>query len=89
MACASCFKRVILPMVLLLTTGFTSGCASHRVAEGPRRWTVKPHQRALLADRIMQVDADRLERAADLHVLSTREGAVGGLGTAGGGCGCN
>jgi hypothetical protein len=42
-----------------------------------------------LADRIMRVDNDRLGQAADQHVLGTREGAFGGSGTAGGGCGCN
>jgi Domain of unknown function (DUF4266) len=53
------------------------------------KWTVKPHQRELLADRIMQLDADGQERAAEEHILSNREGAVGGTGTSGGGCGCN
>jgi Domain of unknown function (DUF4266) len=53
------------------------------------RWTVKPHQRELLADRIMQPDGDAQETAADDHVLSNREGAIGGSGTSGGGCGCN
>jgi Domain of unknown function (DUF4266) len=50
---------------------------------------VKAHQRELLADRIMKLDGDAQERAADDHVLSNREGAIGGTGTAGGGCGCN
>ena len=53
------------------------------------KWTVKPHQRELLADRIMQPDGDAQETAADDHVLSNREGALGGSGTTGGGCGCN
>ena len=53
------------------------------------RWTVKPHQRELLADRIMKLDGDAQERAADQHMLANREGAVGGDGTSGGGCGCN
>ena len=53
------------------------------------RWTVKPHQRELLADRIMQPDGNAQETAADDHVLSNREGAIGGSGTSGGGCGCN
>ena len=53
------------------------------------KWTVKPHQRELLADRIMQLDADAQERAAEEHVLANREGAIGGTGTSGGGCGCN
>ena len=50
---------------------------------------VKAHQRELLADRIMKLDGNPQERAADEHVLSNREGAIGGTGTAGGGCGCN
>ncbi len=53
------------------------------------KWTVRPHQRELLADRIMQLDAEGQERAAEEHILSNREGAVGGNGTSGGGCGCN
>ena len=53
------------------------------------KWTVKPHQRELLADRIMQLDADPQERSAEEHVLANREGAIGGTGTSGGGCGCN
>ena len=60
-----------------------SGCA--RFLPPP----VRPHQRAHLADRIMRVEGDRLSRSADQHVLVTREGAFGGNGTAGGGCGCN
>jgi hypothetical protein len=50
---------------------------------------VKPHQRELLADRIMQPDGNPQEVAADEHILANREGAIGGSGTSGGGCGCN
>ncbi len=75
-------RRVATALVaLLLAAG--AGCA---------RWRpplVKAHQRVHLADRIMRVDDDPLGRAADQHVLATREGAFGGNGTAGGGCGCN
>ena len=53
------------------------------------KWTVKAHQREYLADRIMKLDGNAQEQAADAHVLSNREGALGGTGTAGGGCGCN
>ena len=60
----------------------TSGCST-------AKWTVKPHQRELLADRIMKLDGDAQERAADQHMMANREGAVGGDGTSGGGCGCN
>lgn len=50
---------------------------------------VKAHQRELLADRIMKLDGNAQEQAADEHILSNREGAIGGTGTSGGGCGCN
>jgi hypothetical protein len=69
-------------LVLLASLAGGAGCAT-------QRWTVKPHQRELLADRIMQPDGDAQEAAADDHVLSNREGAIGGSGTSGGGCGCN
>jgi hypothetical protein len=73
-----------LPVVFVL--GFAAlavgGCST-------ARWTVKPHQRELLADRIMQPDGNAQETAADDHILSNREGAIGGSGTSGGGCGCN
>ena len=58
-------------------------------AAGCRHVGVRAHQRELLADRIMSLDGNAQERAADEHVLSNREGAIGGTGTAGGGCGCN
>lgn len=50
---------------------------------------VLPSEKAYLADPIMQFDPDTLEASADAHVLSNREGAIGGKGTGGGGCGCN
>ena len=77
----SLFRAGIL--AILLGAG-GAGCATV-----PQLATVKPHQRELLADRIMNLDGDAQERAADQHMLSNREGAVGGNGTAGGGCGCN
>jgi hypothetical protein len=73
----SCFRKFAL--IFLIST---SGCAS-------RSWLVKPHQRAYLADRIMRLDANAQQKKADQHVLVYREGAIGGDGTAGGGCGCN
>jgi hypothetical protein len=51
--------------------------------------TVRPEQRQLLADPVMQFKAgDRDQRAKD-HVLEYREGAIGGGSVKGGGCGCN
>lgn len=75
------FRPKWLALALVLA-GAAGGCSVSK-------WTVRPHQRELLADRIMQLDAEGQERAAEEHVLSNREGAIGGTGTAGGGCGCN
>ena len=73
------FKRCALILLGALVFG---GCSISK-------WTVKPHQRELLADKIMQLDAEAQEREAEEHVLANREGAIGGTGTSGGGCGCN
>jgi hypothetical protein len=75
-----CISKLALVAFIALTGA--SGCAASK-------WTVKPHQRELLADRIMQLDQEAQERAAEEHVLANREGAIGGTGTSGGGCGCN
>ncbi|MGC4088295.1 MAG: DUF4266 domain-containing protein [Polyangiaceae bacterium] len=56
----------------------SSGCA-----------TVRPEQRALLADPIMQFDGDASEAAGRQHVLENREAAIGSGSIKGGGCGCN
>jgi hypothetical protein len=50
---------------------------------------VKPYERELLAKPIMTFQPDPYEDVLDLHMLEAREGAVGGYGSAGGGCGCN
>jgi Domain of unknown function (DUF4266) len=75
-------KFPVLVLVLVGVLVGAGGCASSR-------WTVKPHQRELLADRIMQLQGDPGETADEAHVLANREGSIGGTGTAGGGCGCN
>src|SRR4051812_47740246 len=77
-------RRWRLGGALLALALWGGGCAT-----APGLATVKPHQRELLADRIMSLDGDAQERAADQHLLSNREGAIGGNGTSGGGCGCN
>ena len=71
-----------LKLALVALALLVGGCS---ISKG----TVKPHQRELLADRIMQLDAEAQERAAEEHILANREGAIGGTGTSGGGCGCN
>lgn len=51
--------------------------------------TVKPQERAVLADPIMQFEGDPHQSAQLRHAVDNREGSFGGSGVAGGGCGCN
>ncbi len=51
--------------------------------------TVKPQQRSVLADPIMQFEGDPQASAQLRHAIDNREGSYGGAGVAGGGCGCN
>jgi len=51
--------------------------------------TVRPEQRAMLADPTMQFDEKAADRAALEHALDNREGSTGGGSVRGGGCGCN
>jgi len=51
--------------------------------------TVRPEQRAVLADPVMQFNGETGEREALDHVLENREGSYGGGSVKGGGCGCN
>ena len=50
---------------------------------------VKPYERAALAEPIMSASRDPVANEYMFHVYEVREGARGGLGSAGGGCGCN
>jgi hypothetical protein len=65
-------------LVLLGLSLCAGGCA-----------TVRPEQRAVLADPVMQFESEPGEEAARQHVLENREGALGGTSIKGGGCGCN
>ena len=72
------FARMMLIVVLL---GAASACSV-------QPW-VKPYERDRLADPIMFLDMNPVSSAYIYHVYEAREGARGGEGTAGGGCGCN
>ena len=75
---SSVLRRALgLPLGALLLVA-SAGCA-----------TVRPEQRAVLADPTMQFDAKSADRAALEHVLDNREGSTGGGSVRGGGCGCN
>ena len=68
-----------IPFVLsVVTLLFVASCV-----------TVKPQQRALLADPIMQFEGDPQAAAQLRHAIDNREGSYGGGGVSGGGCGCN
>ena len=73
------FSRFLL--ALLLMAGL-SACS------GIEPW-VKPYERDRLADPIMFLDGDPVSSSYMQHVYESREGARGGEGAAGGGCGCN
>ena len=70
-------KRVLLAMCVVALLA-SMGCAN-----------VRPYQREFLADRIMDPAARRWEMSAERKMLSTREGASGGMLGIGGGCACN
>ncbi len=65
-----------------LLAAMLSGCAM------PQPW-VKPYERERLADPIMQLSRSSLGDKHFEHVREVREGARGGNGVQGGGCGCN
>lgn len=50
---------------------------------------VQPWERGRLAQPRMALDADPLLTAIDAHTYNSKEAASGGIGPAGGGCGCN
>jgi len=66
-------------LLALLVFGAASGCSIEP-------W-VKPYERDALADPIMALDGDPVSTAYIQHVYEAREGARGGEGAAGGGCG--
>ena len=73
--------RLTLPAALCCAV-LLGGCAA------PVPW-VKPYERERLADPIMQFSRDGLTDMHRDHVFAVREGARGGNGVQGGGCGCN
>ena len=50
---------------------------------------VQPWERGHLAKPGMALDSDPLLSAIDAHTYNSKEAASGGIGPAGGGCGCN
>ena len=71
-------RTILLTFMAVVMLAGAGGCV-----------TVKPQQRATLADPSMRFDDDARARAQLQHALDNREAAYGGNGVAGGGCGCN
>ena len=68
----------VVCLLLIGVLGASAGCA-----------VVKPWQREDLSRRSMTADEEPGEARFDGHARGSREGAEGGSGKAGGGCGCN
>lgn len=67
-------RPLAIPLVILVL----SACAE-----------VQPWERGRLAKPQMALDGDPLASAMDEHTYVAKEAASGGIGPAGGGCGCN
>jgi hypothetical protein len=66
--------------ILLIAALGLSACA----IEPPKPW-----EKGNLAKPEMQFDFDRLDTKTQQHIYTSKEGATGGYGVGGGGCGCN
>lgn len=69
--------RLGLPLLLALAAG-VQGCAH-----------VPPYAREQLTQPGMESESEAEEERFRSHVYDAREGAAGGHGSTGGGCGCN
>lgn len=64
--------------VLVVLSALVGGCA-----------TINPYERERLSRPDMALGSSPELQQAEGHATEVREGAMGGLGGAGGGCGCN
>jgi hypothetical protein len=64
-------------LALAAATLVVTGCAA-----------VQPWQRGTLSKQPMMFDPDPARAALEDHWMTSREGAAGGFGLQGGGCGC-
>jgi len=64
----------------LMAVSFAGGCAS---------MGVQPWERDILSEPGMTPGEDVVLSALDEHIYFSKEASTGGLGTGGGGCGCN
>jgi hypothetical protein len=69
-----------LLLAALVASALAPGCGRH---------AVRASEKEFLANQVMIFDNDPQQVSSDGHVIEEREGAAGGHGAAGGGCGCN
>jgi hypothetical protein len=74
-------SRALRGLLLLALVGSSAAGCAHAPP-------VRPWERGYLAKRAMRFD-DGLEGRFRQHLFGAREGAEGGYGDVGGGCGCN
>jgi hypothetical protein len=70
--------RRLVRLVIALALLVVCGCAS-----------VQPWDRDLLAQKRMSFNPAPMIQAVDDHIYFSKEGSMGGIDVAGGGCGCN
>jgi hypothetical protein len=73
--------RRLLLVACVACAGAVAGCASPP--------SVQPWEKGNLAKPEMAFDPDTLEARFTDHIYFSKEGASGGAGVGGGGCGCN
>lgn len=78
MTSGPCWTTAKSLLVTLAALALLAGCAP-----------VQPWERGRLAQPHMALDPDALASAMDEHTYTSKEAASGGVGPAGGGCGCN
>jgi hypothetical protein len=80
--------RTLRLLLLAAVAAATTGCASIERLTDIEPW-VKPYERENIADPIMAFTRDPISQSYIDHVYESREASRGGMGSAGGGCGCN
>ena len=73
-------QKPLYALLLMIMLGL-SGCALGTA--------VQPWEKETLARPEMTFEGDKLDTAYTEHIYSNKEGASGGAGVGGGGCGCN
>jgi len=73
-------RPAMLPLLLTIIVVVLPGCAMQ---------PVQPWEKGDLAKPAMGFSVDRLDEQFTQHIYISKEGASGGYGAGGGGCGCN